>query len=196
MTEAVITPTQGMTLEEFVRRSHEEGRFELIDGEILPKMPTVLGHGSLIDTLAWLLNTLIRTHQLGKLFIEAPYVTQYDSHWVKGCLVPDLMFVSAARYDAYRAQDPDWANKPLLLVPDLVVEVVSTNDSYPALENKVRRYLAEGVRMVWLVDPQNQTVAVRRSGSSVQTYYDGTTVIDGGDVLPHLTLTPQAIFTA
>lgn len=194
MTNAPTIETKGMTLEEFIRRSDEEGRFELIDGGIQPKMPTVLGHGSIIDTLSWLLNTLIRTHKLGKLFVEAPYVTRYDSHWVKGCLVPDLMFVSALRYDAYRTEESDWAAKPLILVPDFVIEVVSPNDAYNALEDKVRRYMAEGVRMVWVVDPQNKMVAVRLLHSNIQTYYEGEMPIGGGDVLPQLAICANDIF--
>ena len=36
----------GMPLDEFIRR-YDEAPFELIDGEIIPKMPTVSGHNQL-----------------------------------------------------------------------------------------------------------------------------------------------------
>src|SRR4029453_14079913 len=44
-------------------------------------------------------------------------------------------------------------------IPDLVVEVVSKNDTRPYTRRKVEDYLAAGVRVVWVADP------IRRQGT-------------------------------
>jgi Uma2 family endonuclease len=49
------------------------------------------------------------------------------------------------------------------VAPDLVVEVVSPGDHYSRVQNKVRHYLTRGVRMVWVVDPEDRSVTAYRS---------------------------------
>jgi len=51
--------------------------------------------------------------------------------------------------------------------PDLVAEVVSPNDLYEEVDEKVDEWLAAGVPLVWVVNPHNHTVQVHRA--------DGTT---------------------
>ena len=46
--------------------------------------------------------------------------------------------------------------------PDLVVEVVSSRDTWPAVERKVAQWLEAGVQEVWVADPSRATVTVRR----------------------------------
>jgi Uma2 family endonuclease len=68
MTNAPAIET--MTLDAFVRRFEKDRSFELIDGEIIPIMPTVLGHNHVSDNLVWALNQHIRQEQLGKNYME------------------------------------------------------------------------------------------------------------------------------
>jgi Uma2 family endonuclease len=55
-------------------------------------------------------------------------------------------------------------------IPELVVEVRSTNDTVPALQAKVDEYLAAGVRVVWVADPAQQTVTAHRPGQPSQVF--------------------------
>jgi Uma2 family endonuclease len=52
----------------------------------------------------------------------------------------------------------------LLTVPELVVEVRSKNDTQPEIDAKVRDYLAAGVVLVWVADPDARTVTAHRTG--------------------------------
>lgn len=45
-------------------------------------------------------------------------------------------------------------------MPDLVIKVISPTDLYSDVERKIAAYLADGVRMVVVVDPQLQRVTV------------------------------------
>lgn len=147
-----------LTLDDFARLYEQDGPFEIVDGERIPLMPPVAGHGYLIRTLLFLLQGFVSQRGLGEVFSELPFVLTYDSEWVRGARVPDLMFFAADRWQAYIAATPDWRKKPFVLVPDLVVEVVSANDRFSNIQSKVDRYLGDGVRMVWVIDPERERV--------------------------------------
>ncbi|MBC7809781.1 MAG: Uma2 family endonuclease [Burkholderiales bacterium] len=196
MAVAPTITTAGMTIEDFIRRYDSVGPFELIEGEIIPVSPTVLGHNVCTRTVLLVVHDHAVKHNLGEAFSEAPFVLEYTSNWVTGSRVPDVMFVSAARMTAYKQQTPDWASKPLILVPDLVVEVVSPGDKYSEVEEKVARYLDDGVKLIWVVNPQTQTVNVYTLGNSQFTRLTAADMLDGGDVLPEFKLAIKDIFVS
>jgi Uma2 family endonuclease len=186
--------TAGMTIEEFIRRYDKEGPFELIEGEIIPVSPTVLGHNVCTRTVHFAVHQHAIVNNLGEAFSEAPFVLGYSSNWVAGSRVPDVMFVSAARMADYKQQVTDWLNKPLILVPDLVVEVVSPGDTYSEIDEKVARYLNDGVKLIWVINPQTQTVNVYTLGSSQFTRLTAADTLDGGDILPEFKLAIKELF--
>lgn len=79
--------------------------------------------------------------------------------------------------------------------PALVAEVVSPSETVSYLEDKVADYFAAGARIVWLLFPDRRTVRVCLPDGSMQTVPpDG--VLDGGSVLPGLTLPVADLFTS
>jgi Uma2 family endonuclease len=81
----------------------------------------------------------------------------------------------------------------LRLTPDLAVEVVSPNDRYTEVAEKIAEWLAHGVRLVFVVDPRRQTVDVHRPGQRPQTL-GLDDVLDGEDVVPGWTLAVRDLF--
>jgi Uma2 family endonuclease len=69
------------------------------------------------------------------------------------------------------------------VAPDLVVEVLSPHDLFPRVLRKVQQYLKAGVRLVWVVVPEDRSVTVYRSGQEPVILAEGET-LSGGDVLP------------
>jgi Uma2 family endonuclease len=70
------------------------------------------------------------------------------------CVVgPDATFISKTRLPIKRTPEGY-----LETIPDLVVEVVSKNDTRRYLERKTNDYLRAGVAIVWLVDPAKRTL--------------------------------------
>ena len=93
---------------------------------------------------------------------------------------PDFAFVHRDRLAAYQAgYFPG--------VPDLAVEVLSPSDRRGTVARKVRQYLALGVRLVWVVDPERRTVAIHRPHREV-TMLGEDGILDGEDVLPGFSL--------
>ena len=179
-----------MTIVDF-SRLYEEQPFELIYGEKFALSPNVAGPNRIAKRIFRGLAPF-EDQGVGEVFMEAPFVLADTSDWVKGSRVPDVMFFRAERLALYRASTPDWQDKPYVLVPDLVVEVVSPTDNYSAVNLKIEAYLADGVRLVWVLDPQRKRTSVY-AGERHVTLGAGD-ILDGGDVIPGLRLKLDELF--
>lgn len=71
--------------------------------------------------------------------------------------------------DVVEIQDDDESTL-LSGVPTLVVEILSPNDAQRQIYEKVREYRRAGVPLVWVVDPDDQSVKVYRDNQPVQSF--------------------------
>jgi Uma2 family endonuclease len=78
-------------------------------------------------------------------------------------------------------------------MPSLVVEVRSKNDSRPFIDRKVNDYLQAGVPLVWVVDADDQTVLVMRTGAATQTLGIGE-VLTAENLIPGFRLPIADLF--
>lgn len=193
MTDATAISTGVMTLDEFIRRFDQDGPFEILDGEIVPKMPNIFGHSVIIKKVFVALLPYEK-QGLGEVFPETTFVLMDAPDWVKSSRIPDLLFVGAGRLEAYRATFKDWQQKPPILVPDLVIEVVSPNDQYSDIAKRVKRYFSDGVSLVWVIDPQTKEVIVHTLGSDKQAKLSGDATLKGSNILPDFQLKLSELF--
>jgi Uma2 family endonuclease len=101
---------------------------------------------------------------------------------------PDLSFIRADRLPGgkpFRGHCP--------VVPDLIVEVISPNESVYRLHQKIHDYRAAGVRMLWVVNPDTREVQVMRNDGTGVFLAEKDT-LDGGDVLPGFSCTVKSFF--
>ena len=160
-------------------------------------MPPVYGHGLVWDRLFFPLRVYAHAHpEIVEIFAEIPFVLTYSPDWVTGSRVPDIMVYQTERIAAYREQTPNFENMPIILVPDLVIEIVSNNDKLPDVVAKVDAYLADGVRIVWVVDPRSKSVFVYTLGSDQITRLTLGATLTGGDILSGFVLPLKDIFPA
>ncbi len=176
-----------LTLDDYIRKYDSDGPFELVDGEVIPLSPPVAGHVAIAQRINFALYEQAQKRGLGETATDAPLVLTYDSDWV-----PDVSFYTRERLEAYRANDPAWDDKPYTLVPDIAVEIIPANDRYTDVTSKVDGYLADGVRLVWVIDPRRRTVTVRE-GSRIETLTEGD-ALGGGDVVAEFSLLVKLIF--
>lgn len=192
------TPTRvGMPLDEFIEAFNQQP-FELIHGERVPKLPTgEYEHSDIIHIIFMAIVTFLAAHKLsGTARIETTFILpeRQDANWVKGSRVPDMLFYAGNRLDDYLAGDPTRRKRPLALVPDLVVEVISPTDKYSEVNEKVQLYLLDGVRIVWVVDPQQRNVTIFTADNEQPTLLKGEAALDGADVLPDFRLPLDEVF--
>jgi Uma2 family endonuclease len=105
---------------------------------------------------------------------------------------------------AVRSPDVTWIEKSKLegispdiafpeVVPDFVIELRSKIDSLKTLRAKMEEYRSNGVRLGWLINPQQQQVEIYRLGQDVEIL-KSPTILSGEDVLPGFTLDLSVIF--
>nr|WP_250126179.1 Uma2 family endonuclease [Chroococcidiopsis sp. CCMEE 29] len=97
---------------------------------------------------------------------------------------PDAAWVRLERWETLTLEQ---RQKFPSLAPEFVVELRSASDDLKPLQDKMQEYLDNGVRLGWLIDPQNQQVEIylqRRQVGVLQS----PTVLPGEDVLPGFVL--------
>ncbi|MEO1133325.1 MAG: Uma2 family endonuclease, partial [Cyanobacteria bacterium J06639_1] len=75
--------------------------------------------------------------------------------------MPDAAWVQLERWEALT---PEEQRGYVPLAPDFAVEVRSPTDELATLQEKMRDYVDAGVRLGWLIDPQNRKVEIYREG--------------------------------
>jgi Uma2 family endonuclease len=152
---SIAAPNRHMTAEEFLRWPENGGK-ELIHGQIveLPEMGAKALYIS--GVIMHLLMTWARSGQRGWVFPNDSGIQCFpdDPQRVRK---PDVCFVHSGQYPEGEVPD-GWINVP----PHLAVEVVSPNDVWSEVSDKVTDYLDAGVRLVWVVDPTRKEVHVHR----------------------------------
>jgi Uma2 family endonuclease len=81
-------------------------------------------------------------------------------------LSPDASWVSNESLSKLTKQQ---RKKFLRLTPEFVVEVLSPTDGLKAAKAKMTRWIANGVRLAWLIDGDAETVYVYRKNQPAQT---------------------------
>ncbi|NEP18727.1 MAG: Uma2 family endonuclease [Leptolyngbya sp. SIO4C1] len=118
-----------------------------------------------------------RQTRLGKVFSSSTIFNLPGG----GDRSPDAAWVELSRWEALT---PEERQKFPPLAPDFVMELRSRTDSLDKLHEKMQEYLASGVRLGWLFNPQqDQQVEVYRPGHSTEVRSLPTT-LSGEAVLP------------
>lgn len=181
-----------MSLDEFMAR-FEEQPFEIIDGEIREMTPAKKKHSKISKRIYDRILFFLSEHDLGEVFFETAFILEDVTDWVAGSRVPDVMVYERKRYDTHEAENPDDDEKPFILVPDLVVEVISPTDKYTEVNQKIDAYLSDGVKLIWIVDPQRKTISVYE-GSDTPKILRKDNTLTGGEVLKGFELGGDEVF--
>lgn len=178
--------TQQHTVAEFERilaqPENRERLLELINGEIVEKMPTE-EHGIIVLRIGSRMLLVVETNHLGRVGVEIRHRNPDDDYNDR---LPDISFTADTT-------TPVVTQGAVLRFPDLAVEVKSPHDSYRQMRDKAEFYLANGVKQVWLVYPEKQIVEIYRADGEIHILTEADT-LDGGDVLPGFAMPLAEIF--
>ena len=94
---------------------------------------------------------------------------------------------SWVRLEHWESLTPEQRRKFPPLAPDFVVELKSANDSLEEAQAKMREYRDNGVRLGWLINPQDKQVEIYRILREVEVLQSPVT-LSGEDVLPGFVL--------
>jgi Uma2 family endonuclease len=165
----------------------EDAHFELVLGELREYVAAGERHGDVSVELVWQLLNFTRERRLQKVVIpETGFIISRNPDTV---LVPDAAFIHEDRLPVDRDE-----RKFIPLPPDFAVEIMSPSNTRDDIAEKVALYLAAGVALVWVIDPERRTVAIHTPGLPEQVAYEGDTV-DGAPVLPGFRVAVADLFT-
>jgi Uma2 family endonuclease len=102
---------------------------------------------------------------------------------------PDAAWIERSRWQALTLEQRE---KFPPLAPDFVIELRSKSDSLTKLQQKMVEYRDNGVRLGWLIDPQNRQVEIYRPAQAVEILAAPTTLNDEV-LLPGFTLELRSI---
>ena len=177
---------QLLTADDLLRLDSQGVRGELIRGVLYETMPTGRQHGKIMAKLTIHLGSFVEQRRLGSVEVgDVGVWLERDPDTVRA---PDIAFFSLEK-------DPpeEIAAGYAEVVPDLLAEIVSPNDTAREVREKAEMWLGFGVRLVWVVNPDTRTVDVHRRGHPIITLTDQD-ALDGLDILPGFTCLVRDIF--
>ena len=161
------------------------GRCELIEGKVVMKSPTGSRHGIVEVNIGATLHGFVRAHQLGT--VQGGEVGIYIRRDPDTVRAPDVLYISKERVAKLSS------SAYLDVAPDLVVEVLSPDDRWSEITQKLREYFAIGVRLVWVADPDARIVYAYRSPTDVREFTERD-ALSGNDVLPGFSVPVADLF--
>ncbi len=175
-----------VTAEELLLIPDDGVRRELVLGEVREMAPAGYAHGRIAMNVSTPLDRHVRERGLGiVLAAETGFKIASDPDTVRA---PDVAFVRRERGEEVGEVEGYWPG-----APDLAVEVISPNDSYAGVEEKVAAWLGAGTRTVVVVEPRTKTVTVRSSRTEIRILAGGD-VLDLSEVVPGWTMPVADVF--
>jgi Uma2 family endonuclease len=164
-----------LTLEEFLSLPETKPGSEYVAGEVVQKSIPTTDHTIIQRLLSFVFTLFLREHPIADGGTEWRCIFGTPGHEL--ARLPDFALVLRERLRGVRGDEPFRG------APDFAVEILSPDDRMSDALEKVRLYLENGVRLVWLIDPRTRTVMVWSRWDEAHLFVEDD-VIDCGSVLP------------
>ncbi|BAY64224.1 hypothetical protein NIES22_43190 [Calothrix brevissima NIES-22] len=181
----VKTTTENkLTLKEFLSLPKRDVNYEFVDGYAIPKVSPKFFHSALQRALLFLIYAWCKGK--GRTVAEWAILLQIKGKdWSP---LPDVTYIS------YQRLPKSWQlNEACPVPPELVIEIISPDQTMKEFEDKARDYFEAGVARVWVVNPEAMNIRVFLSPENSQVYTDNLPIVD--ELFPGLELTVTQIFT-
>jgi Uma2 family endonuclease len=173
----MVSPSLLVSEPENVLAVQDEPLYEIVNGQRVDIPPMSAYATWIASRLHGRLWPYAEDKELGTSVTEMLFVLDAEHNLRRR---PDVAFVSQARWPLDRAlpETGDWD-----VVPDLAVGVISPNDVFKDVLAKVREYFHYGVKVVWVIAPEEQQVYVYDAPTHVHIL-TGQDELTGGEVVP------------
>ena len=144
------TTTKPLTYEEYLDTPEIEGRFDIVDGEMIMSPSPIPDHQIVGSEFHLILGPFAREHNLGKvLFAPLDIVIRRNPLRTRQ---PDLLLLSN---ESYARID---RHLPIEEAPELTIEILSPSNTRRRIQDVLADYAAIGVKECWLVSLAARTI--------------------------------------
>jgi Uma2 family endonuclease len=178
-----------LTVDDLLRLG-SDARVEVVRGEVVEMTPVGGQHVLIVDNIYRLLYATVSDHRLGYLFTDnLLYILAESDDGVRVARAPDVSFIHRARLISH------WdIERPYPGAPTLAVEVMSPDDQFEDVVQKVGDYFMAGTAQVWVVLPRQKAIYRYRQGQSVVETYRAGETMDASELFPGLALALDEVF--
>ena len=168
-----------ITAEEFFRMPNppDGSQQELVRGVIITMPPPGGMHGVSCSKTNRRVGNFVDDRDLGTVTSnDTGFITERSPDSVRG---PDIAYWSRERL-------PEVPAGYIEIAPDMLVEVFSPSNTSKQIRAKLTEYFAKGVRLVWVIAPEDRTLTIYRTSDEGRVLHD-TATATGEYVLPGFT---------
>ena len=181
-----MVPFPGTATEaDYLELVNQDIACELVNGVIVEK-PMAYPESLIAAYLNGMIFQYLLVHPLGLLSGEKGTIR----FAVKQQREPDVAFTSWDRFPPGDVPTDAISS----VIPNLCVEVLSPSNSRQEMQIKRDVYFKAGVELVWMIDPDSETVDVYFSVTDLVTWTTHDT-LNGGSVLPGFSIPVATLFT-
>jgi len=183
MTMAIATAPRLLTAEEAAAFA-PDGRWELVRGEVVTYMPVQPEHADCVQAISTAVESFLGGRERALMGPEIGFTVARDPDTVRA---PDWSLTWREQAEARRSGP--WIEGG----PNIAVEVISSDETWREVQEKVDEYIAAGTQVVWVINPQARTVHVIRPDAPLVALRIGDT-LTGDPVLPGFALPLATLF--
>jgi Uma2 family endonuclease len=183
---ALANPMSDSQFEQLCAQN-QETKFELTSqGELIVMSPTGSESGRQNSDLLGQIWYWNRQSNLGVVFDSSTGFTLPNN----AKRSPDVSWIEISRWQELTSKQRRGFAP---IAPDFVLELLSPNDRLQDAQQKMAEYLACGVKLGWLIYPDEPRVEIYRWGKDVEVLRDAQS-LSGEDLLPGLVVELNEVF--
>lgn len=189
MSDPIVFHFGGLTDEQFENlcKNHSDLKFELNKkGDLIIVPPTSPEAGWKNTKLTSKTDIWSENDKTGIVFDSSTMFTLPNG----AKRSPDVSWMTKKKYNSLSESEKKTFSH---IVPDFVIELRSLTDSLKPIQNKMAEYIKNGVKLGWLIDPNEQKVHIYRANGEIEVLEKPETV-SGEDVLQGFKLNVQDIW--
>ena len=103
---------------------------------------------------------------------------------------PDVSWMTKEKWNSLSNKEKQTFSK---IVPDFVIELRSPTDSLKPIQNKMAEYLENGVKLGWLIDPNEKKVHIYRENGKIEIL-ENPDLVSGENILKGFELNVSEIW--
>ena len=179
-----LEPITSLTREQFYQLCLRNPELQLErnpQGELIIMSPVGGESGRKESSLNFQISLWNYQTQLGVVFSSSTIFSLPSG----GDRSPDVAYVSLEKWENLTQEEREGFPP---ICPDFVIELRSKSDRLKPLQEKMQEYLDSGLRLGWLINPQQKQIEIYRPHKAVEIV-NMPVILSGEDVLPELNIT-------